>query len=99
MTVTELQWLVGTALTAVIAIAGITLGAFRSMATRLERLADAMKAENDRLHERVNRVRDEYVPRRELNDHMSRLDKTLDEIKESQGKVLDLLTGPRARPP
>jgi len=107
MTVTELQWIVGLSVTVVIAIASIAIGAFRAMAARLDRaveklgsdlregdkdLGRAIKAGDDNLHERLNRVREDYVSRREHDEHMIRIDKTLDEIKASQGKVIELLT-------
>ena len=107
MTVTELQWLVGVSVTVVMAITGIAIGAFRAMAARLDKVAErlasdlkegdkelakAIKAGDDNLHDRLNRVRDEYVPRREMDDHMNRIDKTLDEIKTGQTKLIDILT-------
>lgn len=107
MTVTELQWIVGLSVTVVIAIATIAIGAFRAMAARLDRVAEklgseikdgdkelarAIKDGDDQLHNRLNRVREDYVPRRELDDHMNRIDKTLDEIKGSQKSIIDLLT-------
>lgn len=111
MTVTELQWLVGVSVTVVMAITGIALGAFRAMAARLDKVAErlasdlkegdkelarAMKSGDDNLHDRLNRVRDEYVPRRELDEHMARMDKTLDEIKADQKNIIGILT---SRPP
>lgn len=111
MTVTELQWIVGLSVTVVLAIASIAVGAFRAMAARLDKaterlgadlkegdkeLARAIKDGDDKLHDRLNRVRDEYVPRRELDEHMQRIDKTLDDIKGGQNRLIDLLTG---RPP
>ncbi|MCY0146151.1 hypothetical protein OEG84_24990 [Hoeflea sp. G2-23] len=112
MTVIELQWLVGISATVVLSLAGLVIGSFRVIAARLEKetdklstaiakgnekLAHAMKMEGDRLHDRLNRVRDEYVPRREMDDHMNRIDKTLDEIKADQKSIITLLTG-RASP-
>lgn len=112
MTVAELQWLTGVSVTVVVAIAGIAIGAFRSMAGRLDRaverlsmsikdgdkeLATAMKEGDDKLHERINRVRDEYVPRRELDDHMKRIDATLGEIRTDQKKMLQAVTATAAR--
>lgn len=122
LTVDELQWLVGMSLTTVLAIAGIATTAFRSMAARLDRVAErltrsiaegdkelaitiktedeklaaAMKTEDDRVHERINRVRDEYVPRRELDDHLKRIDDGLKEIRQDQKSILKLLAD---RPP
>ncbi len=113
MTVSELQWLVGVSVTTVLAIAGIAIGAFKSMAGRLDRAVDrlgkatsegdkelqsAMKHEDDKLHERVNRVRDEYVPRRELDDHLKRIDVTLSEIRTDQKEALKHITALTSRP-
>lgn len=110
MTVTELQWIVGLSVSIVLAIATIAIGAFRAMAARLDRVAEklatdlkegdkelarAIKEGDNELHARLNRVRDEYVPRRELDEHMARMDKTLDEIKADQKNIIGILT---ARP-
>lgn len=72
MTVGELQWLVGIAVTVVVAIAMIAVGAFRSMAARLDRAVEHIVGRIDRdveklekaiaigdaqLHERLNRLR------------------------------------------
>src|SRR5690606_20808087 len=74
MTPQDLQWLFGVALSTIIAIAGIAIAAFRSMAARLDRaveqisgridrdttkLEKAIKEGDDALHERVNRLRDD----------------------------------------
>ena len=113
MTVTELQWIVGLSVTVVLAIATIAIGAFRAMAARLDKVAEklgsdlkegdkelarAMKDSDDKLHDRLNRVRDEYVPRRELDEHMARMDKTLDEIKADQKNIIGILTSRRQQP-
>ena len=96
MTTAELQWLVGTAIGVVLSIAGIAIGAFRSMSGRLdkavEKIEGSMKHEDDRLHERVNRVRDEYVRRDDFDKSMERVDGTLRDIREDQKKMIDMLT-------
>lgn len=36
---------------------------------------------DDKLHDRVNRVRDEYVRRTDLDSHLQRLDKNVDDLR------------------
>lgn len=101
MTVVELQWLVGISVTVVLAIGGIAIGAFRAMSNRLDRVAKDMQASirdgDDKLHERVNRVRDEYVRRVDLDGHLARIDKKLDEMQKKQDDqardILAAITG------
>lgn len=53
-----------------------------SMFTTLETSLEArIKAETAPLHERVNRVRDEYVRRDDLDAHLSRMEKQFDEVR------------------
>ena len=99
MTVSELQWLVGIAVSAVIAVAGIAIGAFRAMSGRLEsamgRVEKAVKDGDDHLHERVNRLRqdvsDNYVRRVDLDGHLKRIDDTLKEVRDDQKKMIEQL--------
>ena len=51
---------------------------FTTMETGLEQ---RIKAETAPLHERVNRVRDEYVRRDDLEAHLSRMEKQFDEVR------------------
>lgn len=91
MTVTELQWLVGVSLTTVLAIASIAFTAFRAMSARLDRAVDklehAMSEGDANLHERINKVRDTYVRRDDLNQHLAGIDKKLDQITASQQEM------------
>lgn len=99
MTVAELQWLVGIAVSAVIAVAGIAIGAFRAMSGRLEsamgRVEKAVKDGDDHLHERVNRLRqdvsDNYVRRVDLDGHLQRIDETLREVRSDQKEIIKQL--------
>lgn len=50
-----------------------------------------MKAATDPLHERVNRVRDEYVRRDDLDGHLLRVDKRFDEIHHHMQRNADLV--------
>lgn len=112
MTVAELQWLVGIAVTAVIAVASVAIGAFRAMSGRLEsamgRMEKAVKDGDDHLHERVNRLRqdvsDNYVRRVDLDGHLKRIDDTMKEVRDDQKKLIERVTlltaggGVRKRP-
>lgn len=44
-------------------------------------LKDQIEAKTAPLHERVNRVRDEYVRRDDLDGHLSRMEKQFDDIR------------------
>lgn len=97
MSVAELQWLIGVSLTVVLSVAGIAAGAFRAMSARLDRqtekLARAIGDGDDKLHERINRVRDDYVRRVDLDGHLSRFDKNFDEIRRDLKQLLERRAG------
>lgn len=97
MTVEALQWLVGTAITVVVAIGGIAFTAFRAVNAKLDKsvgeLRTAVKDGDDMLHERVNRLRqdvsDNYVRRVDLDGHMTRMDSMLKEVRDDQKKIIE----------
>ncbi|WP_414832175.1 hypothetical protein [Afifella sp. YEN Y35] len=89
----ELMWLVGALVSVVSLIGGaIVRDRYQSdkVSTSERRLSDQMKDGDDRLHERINRVRDElsenYVRRPDLEGHLARLDSQLQELR-SDGKA------------
>ncbi len=92
MTVSDLQWLIGTAVGVVLAVAGIAITALRAVNTRLDNVVEQIKAGDDQLHERVNRVRDDmangYVRRVDLDSHMKRTDDTLKEMRDDQKAIM-----------
>ncbi|MGU3576418.1 hypothetical protein ACLBWZ_12825 [Brucellaceae bacterium C25G] len=65
------KWLIGIAVTFGIAL----IGAFRS-------LSSSMKAGDDALHERINRTRDDYVRRVDLDGHVNQLREGMKELKD-----------------
>lgn len=107
MTVDELQWLIGIGLTFVLAVGGIAIGAFRAMSNKLDRvasdLAKNVKAGDDQLHERVNRLRQDmsenYVRRADLDSHMKRLDDTLKEVRDDQKQIIRQIAALEAKAP
>lgn len=44
-------------------------------------VADQIKSATDPIHERVNRIRDEFVRRDDLDGHLARWDKRFDEMR------------------
>lgn len=46
-----------------------------------EAASEQIKDATDPIHDRINRVRDEYVRRDDLDGHLRRIDKQMDELK------------------
>jgi len=102
MTTMELQWLVGTALSAVLVILGIAVTAFRAVSLRIEgavkEMREAVTGGDKELHDRVSRLRqdvsDNFVRRVDLESHMKRVDdnnrEMRDDIKILLSKVAKL---------
>uniref|UniRef100_A0A914Z417 Uncharacterized protein n=1 Tax=Panagrolaimus superbus TaxID=310955 RepID=A0A914Z417_9BILA len=53
-----------------------------ALITSFRSLAASIKTGDDQLHERVNRVRDEYVRRVDLDGHVSQLRDGMKELKD-----------------
>lgn len=105
MTIVELQWLVGIAVTVMLGVGGIAFTAFRAVSGRLDgdvgEMRNAVKAGDDQLHERINRVRqdvsDNYVRRVDLESHMKRHDDTQKEMRDDVKAILQKIAGIEAR--
>lgn len=99
MTADELKWLVGQFVTIGGAFLATIGGLRKAISNGDEKLADKMSKGDDALHERVNRVRDEYVKRVDHDAALTRIDLTLrelrDEQKEMNRQVLAALPRPR----
>lgn len=50
-------------------------------------LSNAMNTKFDTTHERINKIRDEFVRREDLEQHMARVDRGLREIHDGQEKT------------
>lgn len=70
----DLQWIVGAAFALVGLIGGVI--------ARDRQLSKMITEGDDKLHERVNRVRDEFVRRDDLDNHIHRLDKSIDQLSK-----------------
>lgn len=82
----ELQWLIGVSLTVLLTTAGMLIAAFRALSAKIDssnaEQTEQIKDGDDKLHERINRVRDEYVKRIDLDGHLGRIDQTLREMRD-----------------
>lgn len=81
------KWFIGLLVTAATAGAVTT----RYLQNQINATAKDMEKGDDRLHERINRVRDEFVRRDDLDGHITRVDRALTEVRESQTAIHDLL--------
>lgn len=93
----ELRWLIGIGVT----IMGMIVGGFYHLSGRI-------KSGDDDLHERVNKVRDEYVRRTDLDGHLARIDGNVNELRreiregqkdttERLDRILDRMNMPKPR--
>jgi hypothetical protein len=56
-------------------------------------LTAAIKAGDDALHERLNRVREDYVRRVDLDGHLTRLDETMKDVRSDMQAHNSDMTG------
>lgn len=72
----DIRWLIGLAATFGLAL----IAAFRS-------LSATMKAGDDALHERINRTRDDYVRRVDLDGHINQLRGDMKELRDETREI------------
>jgi uncharacterized protein YlxW (UPF0749 family) len=81
------QWVVGSIFAVVTMVGGFIM--------RDRQVAKQIKDGDDRLHDRINRVRDDYVRRDDLHTQITRLDDSIKEMrkemKEETSKTNDRL--------
>jgi len=71
----DLKWLIGISASMAASFIIALIASFRS-------LAASIKAGDDALHERINRTRDDYVRRVDLDGHINQLRDGMKELKE-----------------
>lgn len=72
----------GSDIAALIGIAGTIVGIIVAIVASHRSTSDKIQKGDDALHERVNRVRDEYVRRVDLDGHMARMETNLKDLRE-----------------
>lgn len=81
----DLRWAVGVAITIFVAFAGLVVAAFRNMSAKITKT-----------HERIDDVKDKYVRRDDLDQHLKRIDTTVKElrteIRENHRQVIAALS-------
>ncbi|MCA1241880.1 hypothetical protein LC092_05485 [Stappia stellulata] len=105
----NLSWIVGSAMALVVMIGGII--ARDRQLTRMvqdgdEKSTRMIQDGDEKLHDRINRVREDMVRRTDLDDHLQRVDKTLESLRHDireQGKEttrrFDALLAAITKPP
>lgn len=69
-------WLFST----LIGVGGFLVALIGGVIVRDRQIFRSMRAGDDRLHERINEVRDQYVRRSDLDSHIVRLDQSMDRV-------------------
>lgn len=70
----DLKWVIGISLTVFTFLTGAIITSFRNLANRISKSAGE-------LHGRVDKVKDDYVRRDDLDGHIQRIDRNLTDIK------------------
>lgn len=78
----DIKWIIGTAVTVSIAYTIALIGAFRNLSSRISH------GDGD-LHKRVDRVKDDYVRRDDLNSHLDRMDKNVEKLRDEIQRARD----------
>ena len=71
----DIKWLIGILASIAVSFIIALIASFRSLAV-------SIKADDDALHERINRTRDDYVHRVGLDGHVNQLREGMKELKE-----------------
>ncbi len=71
----QIRWLVGIVVSAGLALVAALIGSFRNLAARIS-------TGSRELHRRIDRVKDDYVRRDDLDGHIQRLDGNLRDLRE-----------------
>lgn len=85
----DLRWVIGIAVSIVLFFSTALIGAFRSLSAK-------MAERSGEIHKRIDDVKDKYVRRDDLDGHLNRIDRTVQEVREEMRdqhkQVMDALT-------
>lgn len=71
----DLRWVIGVAVSLTVTLVTAVIAAFRNLANRIS-------TGNRDLHKRVDDVKDKYVRRDDLDGHITRIERNLQEIRD-----------------
>ncbi|TPN57178.1 hypothetical protein [Mesorhizobium sp. B1-1-7] len=72
----------GSDIAALIGIAGTIVAIIGAIVASHRSTGDKIQKGDDALHERINRVRDEYVRRVDLDGHMARMETSVKDLRD-----------------
>jgi hypothetical protein len=82
----DIKWFIGIASSLAVPFTVALIASFRSLSKSIkdgdEKLATSLKDGDDALHARINRTRDEYVRRIDLDDHVKQLREGMKEMRD-----------------
>ena len=73
----------------VITVAGVIFAMVGGFIVRDRMVARSISDGDSKLHARIDKVKDEYVRRDDLSDHIIRIEKSVDAMKEEQRRAND----------
>lgn len=73
----DLKWLVGIAISVCVFFTGSLIGSFRSLSTRISQ-------SNDKIHLRIDGVKENYVRRDDLDGHINRIEENIKALRKEQ---------------
>ena len=74
------SWIVA----AILAVAGFVVTLIGGVITRDRATLRQIGEGDEKLHERINRLRDDMVHKEDMNRHLERIDRTLNEMRDEQ---------------
>ena len=85
----DLRWIVGLAVSICLFFGAALIGAFRNLSAK-------MTSSTGDIHKRIDDVKERYVRRDDLDGHLNRLDRNVQEVREEMRdqhrQVMDVLT-------
>lgn len=85
----ELMWVVGLSVTVALALVSAIIAAFRTLAGRVQ-------SGDQKLSDRIDKIKDDYVRRDDLRDHIDRIEQNLQNVRadmqENTNRVLDAIS-------
>jgi len=86
----DLKWIIGIGAGLLLSFATMLIGAFRNLANRIS-------ANSATLHTKIDKVKDDYVRRDDLDGHIQRIDENVrdlrHEMRENHTQVMEAIRG------
>ena len=71
----DLKWLIGIVVTPCVAFTASLIAAFRNLANKLSN-------HSEKVHNRIDKVKEDYVRRDDLNGHIDRIDENIKTLRK-----------------